>query len=416
MQWRGALELAVQSLPDVAPDGRMDVFAVALPVLAFDGGPEVGLELGAPLRLRLLDGAPLQRGDDVGGWLRREDWDERSDFGQLLRSLRVGTDDAALALRAGPLLLETLGHGGLVSRYTNRLLADHHPAGATLRVFAGPTRTEVLASDVLGLRLFAADVAVDAGALLGLGEAQAGRYHVSFSAAHDAGRTAGGSPELTLLHADVDAALHRGERLHVVAFGGLGSRLLPPQPALGGQLGLEVEALLPTAVLGGRVAARRVGGGFREGMFGADYELARFVGSGLRGVPLAEERLPEGFSGYALVQLGLGAQDVEALRRSSRVPRALVSAAVEHFSFGRTDVDALVQVELPGARGSAAARFVATGLGQAPRFAGSLEARVRLVPSLYLLASGGTAFFPQADGRLLRGVTASVGAGADFAL
>ena len=63
-----------------------------------------------------------------------------------------------------------------------------------------------------------------------------------------------------------------------------------------------------------------------------------------------------------------------------------------------------------------AGRSGAVALGVFPRYAVSAEARVRVVSSVYLLASGGTAFFPQVDGTLTRGVFASVGAGFDLEL
>ena len=39
----------------------------------------------------------------MGGVLRGRDWDETSDFGQILRELRIGTDASFLNFRAGPL-------------------------------------------------------------------------------------------------------------------------------------------------------------------------------------------------------------------------------------------------------------------------------------------------------------------------
>ena len=67
----------------------MDGFGVALPRLGVKGGEDFEFELGAPLRLRLYDQEPLQRAQDYGR-LRRQDWDERSDFAQVVRHLRIG--------------------------------------------------------------------------------------------------------------------------------------------------------------------------------------------------------------------------------------------------------------------------------------------------------------------------------------
>jgi hypothetical protein len=51
-----------------------------------DGGEALGLNLGAPVRLRLGGGA-------LGtGLVRREDWDSLSDWGQLVHALKLGSD------------------------------------------------------------------------------------------------------------------------------------------------------------------------------------------------------------------------------------------------------------------------------------------------------------------------------------
>jgi hypothetical protein len=63
----------------------------------------------------------------------------------------------------------------------------------------------------------------------------------------------------------------------------------------------------------------------------------------------------------------------------------------------------------------ATARVAVQGLSVAPRTFVQAEARLRFLPSLYAVAGGGTVFLVQPDGTLWRGVTASLGAGVDFA-
>jgi hypothetical protein len=442
LRWQVGLEGALQPLTAQASGGGATAWQGLLrlePLLGVEArGGGFALELGAPLRLCLggagggAGGGAAPPGTCVGG-LRREDWDSASDFGQLVRLLQLGEEDGGLALRVGPFALETLGRGALVSRYGNRPLVDAHPAGATLRVHSGPVRLEALASDVLAARLFAAEASLDLGALAG-GAAGRDGVHAGLGAAHDAGRAPlAPSPPLTVLDAHADVALHRGEALQLWAFGTAGARLQEGGPAAGGQLGLEVEAQLPRALLGARLSARRVGGGYRVGLFGADYELARLSATGLARGPLAEERLPGGVSAAAQVQLGLGPQDADATRGAGpdAPPRAHLSVAAEHLlAVGRTDVDALLSLEAGGV--GAAARLVATGLGAAPRFLASVEARARLAPALYLLAGAGTAFSTSdvtgaeegagagaeagSGGSLLRrGVTLQLGLGVDLA-
>ena len=413
-RFRGALESLVESFPSGAPDGdqpgKQDVFVTALPLLGFDGGDDFGFELGAELRLRLFDDPPAQKDRDYGHLLRREDWDETSDFGQILRELRIGPEDGAFSARAGPLLNQGLGHGHLVSRYSNRDNPNSHPAGVTAHLVLGPTRTEFLASDFLSARIFAAEISLDMGHILSTDPGQVDRYHLAFSFAHDNGSSSlvgFGTPPLTLLHTDFDVALYRAPEARVFALIGLGSRIFVPEAFLGAVIGITAEGSPGGTALGGKAELRKQYGGFRQGMFGAGYELSRYSAVGRNGVPLADDRLPDGFSGYAEFWVASG----PAEGTDSRVS---FSAAAEYFSWGRLDADATVALRLMDGKLLTSGRLVATGVGLQPRYLATGEARFRFASAFYALASAGTVFFPQADGSLLRGVYAGAGLGVDF--
>ena len=88
--------------------------------------------------------------------------------------------------------------------------------------------------------------------------------------------------------------------------------------------------------------------------------------------------------------------------------------ALEHFIWGRTDLDVLFSLEIIDQRLTAGARFTGTGLGKLPRYAMTTELRLRLFTSLYALGSGGTVFFPQPDSTLVRGVFVCLGVGFDL--
>lgn len=408
-RFRGAFELSLMSFPSGTPGGSQDLFSTATPVIAVDAGEDFAFELGAELRLRVFDDPPGQRERDYGGVLRFEDWDEPSDFGQLLRELRIGAEDGAFQLRAGALRLETLGAGHLVSRYSNRTNPNYHPAGARLRFFAGPVRTEVLASDFLAARLFAADVSVDLGEVISDSEEQVGRYHAGVSLAHDHGEAGGLAPRATLLQVDVDAALYRTQTVQLFAVGGVGTRMFAGSPDVGASLGLAIETQPAGYQLGGKLEARKVGGGFRQGFFGPGYELARFAGLGLSSVPLAEELLPDGWSGFGEFSFAMGLDAA-----APEATRLLFTAALEQFSFGRTDADAAVSLEALNRTLLASARFIATGINRAPRYLVGADVRYRFLPSLYAVGFLGNVYFPVAPGQLARGFYAGVGAGVDF--
>lgn len=408
--FRGAVELVAHSLPSGTPGGRQDMFLNVVPMISVDTGDHFGFELGAPLRLRVFDEVPAQRDGDYAGILRGADWDQTSDYGQLLRDLWLGSDAAPLRLRAGPLRRVSLGRGLLVGRYSNQLNPDYHPLGAVVTGEAGPVQAQVLASDVLAARLFALEVSGDIGGFLGEAD-QRGKYHVTLSAGHDFGQAGGTTEPLTLMLVEADAALYQGESIRSFAYGAIGSRLLTSDFAMGGMLGVSADGELGGALMGLRLEGRKVGGGFRFGMFGPGYELARFSDLGFTQQGISLARLPDGFSGFTELQLELGHSAELATSRSGAL---VFSASAEYFSFQRLDLDAAVSARLPGDVATFTGRFTLTGFNQIPRYLGSAEARYRFAPSFYALAHGGIVFFPQPDLTLVRGFFAGVGVGADF--
>ncbi|MGZ3458304.1 MAG: hypothetical protein ACXU86_07305 [Archangium sp.] len=126
--------------------GGVERYAQLPPMLVLDGGEELGVNLGAPVRLRLGGGAP------GAGWVRREDWDSLSDWGQLVRGLKLGSDNAPVALWVGGLESYSLLSAHLVRRYSNGTNPDYHPAGAFLTGTLGPLYTDLQLS--LGAEAF----------------------------------------------------------------------------------------------------------------------------------------------------------------------------------------------------------------------------------------------------------------------
>ncbi|PTL82974.1 hypothetical protein [Vitiosangium sp. GDMCC 1.1324] len=412
VHFQAALEVGGQALPSGSGANGMDVFGVVAPRLAVRGGDEFQFELGAPLRLRLFDQDPLQTEQDYGGRLRREDWDERSDFGQILRWLRIGRDDGHYQLRAGDFSTYTLGAGWLVNRYNNRISPDYHPAGANFTAYLGPTRVEVFASDVLATRLFAGEFRLDLGRVLSDKDTAFDRFLLSVDVAHDFGKGGGTTPSLSAASLGLQAGVLKNEKVQLwlqAAAGARADTLIESVPDYGAAFGVVVRGR-PKEMLDitGRLEARRQGGRFRFGFFGAGYEFARFSGIGLHEQPLAEEVLPGTFSGYgevaAMVSRG-GPEDLELT----------ASASGEYFvSTGRVDADAVLQAHLPGGKTVGELRVILTDLTGKPRYTGALEVRHRFVPALYGIVTGGMELFPQADGRLLQGYTGGLGIGVDF--
>ncbi|RYZ14326.1 MAG: hypothetical protein EOO70_07760, partial [Myxococcaceae bacterium] len=138
------LEVAPLVLLPRSGGGEAEGFVQLEPTLIIDGGPEWGLNLGAPVRLRAWGST---------GLVRREDWDNLSDFGQVVRGLKLGSNNAPVGVWLGALESYSLLSAHLVRRYSNRSNPDYHPAGGFLTGTLGPFYTQAFASDVLGARL-----------------------------------------------------------------------------------------------------------------------------------------------------------------------------------------------------------------------------------------------------------------------
>jgi hypothetical protein len=162
--------------------GGEEGFAQLTPTWVVDDGEEWGLHLGASVRVQLWGG------EAGAGRVRQEDWDSLSDWGQLVRALKLGSDASRVGLWVGAMEEYSLRSGHLVRRYSNRAHPDYHPAGAFLTGRVAPLYVEAFTSDVLGARLTGAQADVDVEQLLGGAPREAGRYTVGLSAVRDWGR------------------------------------------------------------------------------------------------------------------------------------------------------------------------------------------------------------------------------------
>ncbi len=380
-------------------------FVQVEPTLVVDGGEEFGLNVGAPVRLGLW-------GTEAGaGRVRREDWDSLSDWGQLVRALKLGSDASPVALQVGALEGYSLLSGHLVRRYSNRANPDYHPAGAFLTGRLGPLYVEAFASDVLSARLMGAQAEVDLAQVFTGAQPEPGRYTLGLSAVRDWGRAWGESPQVTLAHVDGTAVLvvRPGVELHVL--GGWGER--PGEPgAWGAVAGMGADALTPTLDMKLRLEVRRQHGGFRQGYFGPDYELSRWSRVGTSGPSVVQAIFPEGFSAYGEVEVGW-----DGVRLGELLQRHLyLSLGAEVFDWGRVDVDGRLALQVAGRRMEVAVNGLALGLGQpGARHLYSGELRWRFASRLYALAQGGTRLYPRADGTLRPVAFAAFGLGVDNA-
>ncbi|MFP2925172.1 hypothetical protein ACLESO_08140 [Pyxidicoccus sp. 3LG] len=393
---------ALTLLPRAGTEG----FAQVEPTLVVDGGETLGLNLGAPVRLRMWGGA------EGAGLVRKEDWDTLSDWGQWVRLVSLGSDTTPVAFWAGSLDCYTLLSGHLVRRYSNRSNPDYHPAGAVLTGTVGPLYAEAFVSDVLGARLMGAEVELDVQHVFSGRPKQPGRYTVALSAVHDWGLAGGTARPVTLAHVNGTAVVlvRRGFELHLLAGGG-GS--MGQGGGWGAVAGVGADVVSPTLDLLARLEVRKQHGGFRQGYFGPDYELARFQVAGISGAPLAESPFPNGYSAFGEVVMSWDAVRLHDL--SQRHLR--LSLGAEAFSWGRVDLDGRLAVQLFGRDVEAAVRGLAVGLGRpGTRYLASGELRWRFLGGrLYVMGQGGTLLYPTAEETLRPGAFASLGLGVDNA-
>nr|WP_241757734.1 hypothetical protein [Myxococcus landrumus] len=373
------------------------------PTAILERGEDFRLNLGAPLRLRVW-------GPKGGGVIRREDWDELSDWGQLVRTLQLGSDRSPLGIWFGQLDKYSLLSGHLVRRYDHRANPNYHPAAGVLTGTLGPVYVEAFTSDVLGTRLMGGEVSFDMEHILFGQPMERGRYALDVSVVHDWGRV-GRSASVTLAHLDAVAVLvvRPGFESHV--FAGWGGR-----PGVGGAWGAVAGAgadiLTPSWDVALRLEARSQNGGFRQGFFGPDYELARFQAAGTEGVPLADASFPDGYSVFGEAEVGWDAVAYGGLHKHLKL-----SLGAEAFSWGRFDVDGRMSMQLFARSLEVALKGLAVGAGKpGARYLGAAEVRWRFLGGgLYAMGTGGTLLFPTDEGTLRPGAFASVGLGVDNA-
>lgn len=85
---------------------------------------QTAVGLRVPLRLRVIDRAPQDKET-----LRKEDWDEVSDYFKIVRFIEYGIPSDPIHARLGELSGVTVGHGTAMNRYFNVLNIDHFQLG-----------------------------------------------------------------------------------------------------------------------------------------------------------------------------------------------------------------------------------------------------------------------------------------------
>lgn len=107
---------------------------------------KLGIGLRVPLNIRVKDEDP-QAGDDIGGIIRKEDWDEPVEYLRVIRYVRWGHKGDPVYVRVGELAAR-IGHGTIMDRYMNNLDLNTFRLGVQLDVSTQWGGVETVAADV----------------------------------------------------------------------------------------------------------------------------------------------------------------------------------------------------------------------------------------------------------------------------
>lgn len=111
---------------------------------------KLGVGIQAPLRFRVVDNDPEDE-----GVLRKEEWDEVSDWTRVLRYVEWGKPTDWLYVRLGVLSGTSIGHGTIVDRYYNVIDPDHYQTGAQVNLDLDVAGGQLFLDNLIDPNIFA---------------------------------------------------------------------------------------------------------------------------------------------------------------------------------------------------------------------------------------------------------------------
>lgn len=119
---------------------------------------ELSFGIGVPLNIEVFSSAyPKDPGPGENhilqfknaGTIRKEDWDQVSDFGRLLTFLTYGKKEDHFYLDVGQQHASTIGHGALVRRYSGSIDVNYYRSGLQLDAYNDYLGAEIMTNDFL---------------------------------------------------------------------------------------------------------------------------------------------------------------------------------------------------------------------------------------------------------------------------
>ncbi len=128
-------------------------YGVATPQINYTnpswGGRPFTMSFGVPLRFEILDARADQRWDNAGRF-RKEDWDEASDFAQVIRYITYGGKEKHLYLDINAFKSSSIGHGTILKRYNPNLNLNTRRISAQFDGFFDYGGVETYLNDITG--------------------------------------------------------------------------------------------------------------------------------------------------------------------------------------------------------------------------------------------------------------------------
>ena len=109
---------------------------------------KIGFGIQVPLNLKLTNGVEL----------RKEDWDEVSDYGKIIRYFRYGQKRETLYVRVGELAAASIGHGTILHNFYNNVDVNHYRLGVQYDMTFKWGGWETIMDNLLGPQVFGARV------------------------------------------------------------------------------------------------------------------------------------------------------------------------------------------------------------------------------------------------------------------
>ncbi len=110
---------------------------------------KLSMTFGVPLRFQILD-ARVDKRFDGAGQLRKQDWDEPSDFAQIIRQITYGSKESRVYLDINQFFANTIGHGTLMRRYNPNLNFNTRRVSAEFDGFFDYAGGELYINDITG--------------------------------------------------------------------------------------------------------------------------------------------------------------------------------------------------------------------------------------------------------------------------